>query len=412
MPREKALSLWLAVLACVGVASPVFALEPPPGYQLVIGAPHVSGGVLVAKPQGATGAVQLLNQGLRDSVRFFDRRPEVLGGFADTRNQYAEAPFRATISRAPVIGIAFAVVESGSAALALAFDAPNTLVAPRLLQLAGLAPTSGNCPPPGHGWQVVPYPDGSGQLMLPAGWRVTSANMGAVEAGGPHGYIAAATWFQAVTRAGAAQKQAVLQRYSNYLGVQLPQAQLAVVDPTDPGTAFIGIKMHLATILRQLGGGDYRNFGLLRVDRVPVQGMGFAQAGMAHHEFQENGLPRQGLSYVMLSHVDYDGGWLHWETGVSGPTECFAQNLPTLLRSPDQPGPRTTSCRHGSSPPSIPSMPSGTCSTADTAGITPGATRVSTVGGRISSVSAWWRTPALERSPQWTTVTARSSYVD
>jgi hypothetical protein len=334
MLRERAFFLLLAILVSFAVASPALAQQPPPGYQFVSGAPHVSGGILVARPQGAAGAVQLLNEGFRDAARFFGRRPEAIGGFADTRNQYAEAPFRATIGQAPLIGVAFAVIEGGSATLALAFDSPNTFlqVAPRLLQLAGLAPASDNCPPPGDGWQMAPYPDGSGQIMLPAGWRITSANMGAVEAAGPHGYIAAALWFQAVTRAGAAQKGAALQQYSNYLGVQLPQAQLVVVDPTDPGAALIGIRMHLAPILRQLGVADFRNFHLLRVDRMPVQTMGFAQAGMVQLEFQENGLPRRGLAYVMLSSVDYDGGWLYWETGVSAPSDCFAQNLPTLLQ--------------------------------------------------------------------------------
>ncbi len=334
MLRKRSLFLLVAIVVCLAANSPAFAQQPPPGYQFFSGAPHVSGGVLVAKPQGTAGAIQALNQAFRDTARFFDRRPQPLGGFADTRNQYAEAPFRATIGQTLLVGVALAVIEGGSATVALAFDSPNTFlqVAPRLLQLAGLASASGNCPPPGDGWQMAAYPDGSGQIMLPAGWRVTSANLGAVEAGGPHGYIGAAMWFQAVTRAGAAQKHAALQQYSTYLGVQLPQAQLAVVDPTDPGSALIGVRLHLAAIIRQLGVADVRNIRLLRVDRTPVQTMGFAQAGMVYFEFQENGLPRQGLSYVMLGHVDYDGGWLYWETGVSGPTDCFAQNLPTLLQ--------------------------------------------------------------------------------
>jgi hypothetical protein len=334
MQRERALFSLLAILVSLAVPSPAFPQQPPPGYQFFSGAPHVSGGVLVAKPHGAAGALQVLRQGFQDAARFFDRRPEALGGFADARNQYAEAPFRATIGQTPLIGVAFAVIEGGSATVALSFDAPNTFlqVAPRLLQLAGLAPASGTCPPPGDGWQMAPYPDGSGQMMLPTGWRMTSANMGAAEAVGPHGDVAAAMWFQAVTRAGAAQKHAVQQQYLNYLGVPLPQAQLIVVDPTDPGSALIGIRMHLAPLVRQAGVGDYRNFRLLRVDRMAVQAMGFAQAGMVHLEFQENNLPRQGLSYVMLSNVDYDGGWLYWETGVSGPADCFAQNLPTLLQ--------------------------------------------------------------------------------
>jgi hypothetical protein len=324
-------AVFLALLA----ASSVSAQQAPPGYQLVTDAPHVSGGLLVARSQRGAGAIQTLNQGFQDTARFFDQRPQVLGGFADTADQRAEAPFRAAIRQVPVVGVAFVAIEGGTATLALAFDTPNTFPqgVPRLLQLAGLATsTSGNCPPPATNWQVAPYPDGSGQMMLPGGWGMTSANMGAAEAQGPHGYVGAAIWFQAVTRAGAAQKLAFQRQVSSYVGVPLPQAQLVVVDPTDPASALIGIRMHFAPLLRQLGVADSRNFRVIGTQRVPVQTMGFSQAGMVHFEFQENTVLKHGLSYVLLSPVDYDGGWLYWETAVNGPAACFEQNLPTLLQ--------------------------------------------------------------------------------
>jgi len=334
--RPSAVRLVLpAVFLALLAAGSVTAQQAPPGYQLFTDAPQVSGGLLVVKSQRAAGAIQTLSQGFRDTAGFFDRRPQVLGGFADATDQYAEAAFRATIRQVPVVGVAFAVIEGATATLALAFDTPNTFPqgVPRLLQLAGLAAsTSGNCPPPGTSWQVVPYPDGSGQMKLPGGWRMMSANMGAAEAQGPHGYVGAAIWFQAVTRAGAAQKLAYQRQVSSYVGVPLPQAQLVVVDPTDPGSALIGIRMHLAPVLRQLGVSDSRNFRVIRAERVPGQAIGFAQAGMVHFEFQENGVLKHGLSYVLLGPVDHDGGWLYWETGVSGPAACFEQNLPTLLQ--------------------------------------------------------------------------------
>jgi hypothetical protein len=321
----------LAVLVAGGTAS---AQQPPPGYQLVTDAPHVSGGLLVARSQRGSGAIQTLNQGFRDTARFFDQRPRVLGAFADTADQRAEAAFRATIGQVPVVGVAFATMDGTTTTLGLAFDTPNTFPqgVPRLLQLAGLAARpSGNCPPPGTNWQVAPYPDGSGQMMLPGGWRMASANMGAAEAQGPHGYVGAAIWFQAVTRAGAAQKLAYQRQVSSYVGVPLPQAQLVVVDPTDPASALIGIRSHFAPLFRQLGISDSRNFRVIRAVQVPVQAIGFAQAGFVHLEFQENNVLKQGLSYVLLSPVDYDGGWLYWETGVNSPSACFEHNLPTLL---------------------------------------------------------------------------------
>ena len=334
MPTSAVRQILPAMILALVAAGSASAQQAPAGYQFFTGAPQVSGGLLVAKPQQAAGAIQALNKGFGDTATFFDGRPQVLGGFADTRNLYAEAPFRATIRRTPVIGVALAMIEGGASTLAIAFDAPNTFfqVVPRLLQLAGLANVLGNCPPPGDNWQMVPYPDGSGQMKLPAGWRITWADMGAVEAAGPHGHVAAAIWLPAFTRAAAAQKRAVQQQYSNYLGVQLPQAQLVAVDPTDPGSALIGVRMHIAPLALQLGIIDRRDFRLIRTERMPAQGIAAAQAGMVHYAFQENGLPRLGLSYVTMSNVDYDGGWLYWETGASGPAGCFAQNLPTLLQ--------------------------------------------------------------------------------
>jgi len=111
MSRSVARLLLPAALVALVMGGPASAQQAPPGYQLVTDAPHVSGGLLVARFQRGAGAIQTLNQGFRDTARFFDQRPQVLGGFADTTDQRAEAPFRATIRQVPVIGVAFVMTQ-------------------------------------------------------------------------------------------------------------------------------------------------------------------------------------------------------------------------------------------------------------------------------------------------------------
>src|SRR5687768_4500326 len=50
----------------------------------------------------------------------------------------------------------------------------------------------------------VALPDGSGQMRLPAGWRITGANKGMVSAQGPEGTVDLGIWFQVHTPQSAA----------------------------------------------------------------------------------------------------------------------------------------------------------------------------------------------------------------
>ncbi len=324
-----------AVMVSLVTINPVSAQQPPPGYQLLT-APQTSGGLLLNQRQGVASATQLLFSGFREVATFFDTRPQAVGGFRDARDEYAEAGFQGTIRRAPVSGVTFAVTAGGTATIGFAFDTPNTLPQSlrRLLALVGfqgLAAPS-NCPPPGENWQAVPYPDGSGQMALPAGWRITSANQGMATAEGPHGAVNAARWAPVITRAGASQNLASQRQLSAYLGVPLPQPEMLVGDPTNPASALVDVYAGLSAALRQLGLPPIRILRVIRARPVPVQGFGLAQAGLVHVELEEGGVVKQGLAYVILGTVDADGQWLYFETSVSAEATCFAQNVPTLVR--------------------------------------------------------------------------------
>jgi hypothetical protein len=335
MSRYVTRLLLPAVLVSLFTTTPLPAQQSPPGYQLLT-APQSSGGLLLAQRQGVASATHLLLSGFREVATFFDTRPQAVGGFRDTRDQYAEAGFQAAIRRVPVSGVTFAVTAGGTATVGFAFDTPTTLPQslPRLFALVGLQAQTGpsNCPPPGASWHAAPYPDGSGQMVLPAGWRITSANQGMATAEGPHGAVNAARWVPVITRAGAAQKLASQRQLSGYLGVPLPQSEMLVGDPTNPASALVDVYAGLSAASRQVGLPPFRLLRVIQARPAPVQGFGLAQAGLVHLELDEGGVLKQGLAYVILGTVDADGQWLYFETSLSAEAACFAQNVPTLVR--------------------------------------------------------------------------------
>ncbi len=334
MPRHSATLFFCAALVALAPIGSASAQQPPPGFQLLT-APQASGGLLLNRRQGVSSATELLRLGFREVAPFFDGRVQILGGLRDAPDQYAEAAFQGSIRGTPVAGVTFALIGGAAGTVGFAFDTPNTLPQslPRLLPLAGFQgqASAGNCPPPGSGWQPVTYPDGSGQVALPAGWRIIGANQGTLDAQGPHGRATVALAVPVFTRAAAAQKLATQRQISAYVGVPLPEAQVLIADPTDPASALVAVRNQIAAMTRQMGFGSGRILRVLQSSPVPVQGVGLRQAGIVHVEFEEGGAIFQALAYVIIGIIDAEQ-WLYWETSVAAPASCFSQNLPTLLQ--------------------------------------------------------------------------------
>ena len=126
MSRHVSGLLQTAILFVLAHLLPVSAQQLLTGYQL-LASPQGSGGLLCTRHEGVPSALLLLRQGFNELAPFFDYRPKALGGYAETRNHYAEASFQATSRQLPLTGVAFAVIDRGAGALGFAFEAPNTL---------------------------------------------------------------------------------------------------------------------------------------------------------------------------------------------------------------------------------------------------------------------------------------------
>jgi len=301
----------------------------PPGYRLLTD-PQTSGGLLIAQRQGVTAATPLLVDAFNDAATFFDGRPRAVGGVRDAQDQQAEAGFQATIQRAPVAGVAVATVRGGIGTVGFAFDSPHTIARtlPRLLQLGGspAGGPQGGCPPPPVNWQVVPYPDGSGQIQLPEGWRITGAHKGMVSASGPHGEIGHSIWIQMMTRAGAASY------YSS--GLAPGPLTYPVADPTDP-VAVLQVKWaSFAADARRKGHPAARIRRIIEAVPRPVP-QGLLSDALIDLEYEFRGALYRNISDVILGTVGMDGSYLYYESNEASRSECFGQNLPTLIRIAD-----------------------------------------------------------------------------
>ncbi len=308
----------------IGIARSASGQQGPSGYGL-LRHPQTSGAVLFAERPGTGSATALLRQAIGEATAFFDgRRPDILGGFRDADDRRVEAICRATIQRSPVMGLAFAVVGGGTGTVGFAFDSPGQIARslPRLLQLSG---TQGGGPalqaPPAVNWRVVPYPDGSGQVKLPEGWRITSSYKGAVTAEGPHGRLMHGFQFAAYTRAAIANRPYPL----NTVPVALP-----VADPVDPVSAVLQMWPQLSAMNEQSGSPAFRVLRVIESVLVPVRSPALAQSAFIHLEFEQARIRYRCISYVILGHVLSDGQWLYAESNVASRAEDFGQNLSVL----------------------------------------------------------------------------------
>lgn len=298
---------------------PASGQQLPQGYQLLT-APQTSGGLLLARREGLRSATQLLLQGFREVAPFFDRRPEAVGGYAEAQDQYAEAGFRTTSRQLPLTGVAFAMIGKGAGTLGFVFDTPNALAQslPRLLQLAGASEggAAAGCAPPPQRWQVVPFPDGSGQIQLPEGWRITGASRGTVSAEGPHGVVTRAAQAMVMTRAAA----------SRMRGAPFP-----VADPTDPLTPFMAVGAYWSALRQQQGLPAIRVTRVLQVTPVVPPTSGFIHDAFLDLEVDFQGRPFRAVAHILVGAV-MDGLYLYQESGGGSPAECFAEHLPTLMQ--------------------------------------------------------------------------------
>ena len=165
--------------------------KPPPQGMVELPSGGV-GRILTSQMSGTASARKMLMALHRGIEGYFDARPVVTAAFADVADQNLQAAFTAKLGGVPVRGVMAIQMRGDSGQATLIFDRwaafPQTFA--RLAQGIGETGSGeggrGGAPAP---VQLTPtqLPDGSGQISLPPGWRITGAYKGTVDAVGPNG---------------------------------------------------------------------------------------------------------------------------------------------------------------------------------------------------------------------------------
>jgi hypothetical protein len=158
----------------------------------------------------------------------------------------------------------------------------------------------------------VPLPDGSGQMRLPAGWKITGANSGMVSAEGPEGNVDLGIWFQVYTPQAAA----------------MLYARPPIVAPyTEPARAIRVVAEQVwAVSARQ---GMPRGRWVRLIDQKPTPWAN-GKAAFVHFEYEIAGHGRfQSVALAAMMPLG-DGSWIAYSSSVAAPSARFARSLPVL----------------------------------------------------------------------------------
>ncbi|MFQ5982938.1 MAG: hypothetical protein ACE5KS_06150 [Woeseiaceae bacterium] len=291
--------------------------------------------IFASKPHVRSASDQLVEI-VQIFSNYFDRRPKVTGGFRLQNDQEAHIFFGSVFGGQPVLGVMRSSIDAAGVGTAgIVFDRAKvaSTTINELMAMLDRATGRGQSAPGQAGgvirpqnvqWYVAPFPDGSGQIKLPHGFRITSAYQGAVDIAGPQGEA---------MQLGYGYPVATPESAINPLTGQ-PMQGGALVAPAglDPVRA-------LTTIVPQIIAGARRlnpQAPVLQITRIiewaPTQSATGGRAGFILWEFLLNGVLYRALTLVDVS-PPASGYWVYYTSGVAAPRERFNQILPVMMHS-------------------------------------------------------------------------------
>ena len=141
----------------------------PKGYS--VASATDSGKKLLAHKPDVTSLETALAGAVQDLSQWFDARPAVKAAFADAKeHRRGGAPFTATLKSKPVKGLIYCVIGDSGADITVTYcraDAP----ASEWAKLSSGADATAGAAVPDIQMQEYAFPDGTGSIGLPAGWK-------------------------------------------------------------------------------------------------------------------------------------------------------------------------------------------------------------------------------------------------
>lgn len=273
------------------------------------------GQAMTAALSPATSARQAFRGAFRLMSGYFDTAPVVVGAYGDPRDQQLQALFRATYRGARVTGLAMVAVSNSNTQAALVFDQVDQVSRSFPVLVRALGGGSTAAPAPGGGMaQPRPltqttFPDGSGTVGLPAGWRIGSSFKGIVDASGPEGQMVVFGYYQQVM--------------TSWIGPP-PTVPGYIMGPYREPVA--ALQTYIDSFTRGALRRGEATFRLIEVSPVASQ---TGRAAYISYEVQMAGKAAIGLAMVNTMPID-NTTWVYYMSSVAAPRERFARDFPTM----------------------------------------------------------------------------------
>jgi hypothetical protein len=247
-------------------------------------------------------------------ARQFDGPVRVVSALGDGGDTELQAFFRATRGNVPVRGWLGLSGEQ----IAVAYDEASQFGRsfPRMaagLGVGAAAPATAAAPPAKVPLQRVAFPDGSGSIGVPPGWRFVDAQKGVVDVAGPNGAVAGFGYYQQVPL--------------TWFGPRPNLPGLMVGPIREPATALRNYYDSVFQGALSSGRGTYRV-----VEGTPVAPL-TAGAQTALLLVEVNIPPHRARSLALVSVAPVNNElWLFYLSQVAAPATDFAAQLPGMLQ--------------------------------------------------------------------------------
>lgn len=194
--------------------------------------------------------------------------------------------------------------------------------------MAGRSPETAATAPTPQPAEVAPlqrenFPDGSGSVELPAGWRITGAYGGTVQAAGPRNEVVTlGMHIPVINTANPMQARRVAMETRGGT-MPLPGMYTAYPYGSDPVQAFVAITNQVRQKSRK------PPFSLEKIIQKQDQGSGFVMRAVVDGH---DGIgPKEGILAVSFSQLGPMGNYVMYVNQVAAPVADAASEMPTLI---------------------------------------------------------------------------------
>jgi len=243
------------------------------------------------------------------SGEYFDKPFTVTRAFSDANDQNLQAAFTAKLKGVPVRGVAAVMMEGESGQGTLLFDNAKTFSASFKTLAAKQNGGGGGGKATAAPVKLTPQmaPDGSGQISLPPGYRITNSYQGTMDIVGPNGAVMALGAPILCTRPEAA--------------AMFPGTP--PVNFNDPVRAMVDYMNYQA----RKGGME---MGLKVLDAQPVQNWPNGRAAFVRYSAQMSGKAFEGFGLFSIAPTDVNQALLYMSF-IAAPRESYRAQFPGML---------------------------------------------------------------------------------